>query len=956
MSIIIPSLYLLSGICVYAMVSHLFFGLRSPLDYRHLLFSGLCLLSVLFAFSHIQMSQMTDIDEFITALKWNLAAALAFVTLFLWFIACYSGKRPLHLLIGLSILFAVLCVVNFTQPYSLQFDNISGLRTLRMPWGETLTRAEGHNGGLAFFTAVAILLVFIYAFYILAKHNRHSRATLGMKLAVGLFFICAIEGILARLSIINFVELGVFGYLGMVVLMSLVLSHETQQRLLKSENRFRSLIEQSPFSIQIVAPDGRTLHVNSAWEKLWGVKADTVIDYNILADKQLVEHGVMPIIEEGLAGIASEIPPFVCNPADNPTALGPFRDRWLRAFIYPVKEVDESIREAVLIHEDVTEKKHTEDAIRLISAGVAAETGEHFFQELMQSLARLFNADFSFIAQLDEHDPQRVNTLVVCAHGKIVSNFSYDLRNTPCANVVGNHTCAYPRDVQRLFPKDQLLPEMGVESYIGAPMFDAQGEPLGLIVVLDSKPLEHINQVREILEIFVARASAEVQRLRAESDIRRMAYQDYLTGLSNRAHLHEHLSEMLRQMRLTRGGGALLLIDLDHFKTINDALGHDVGDEVLLAVAQRLAETISERAFLARIGGDEFVVLMDTGPRHTDEAENAARELAQKVMEKLLSPIFIGERAFSIGASIGVTLFPENGENELDIMRHADMALYQAKSLGRSMIQFYLPSLQTAAANRLRLEEGLRRVIDNNELELYFQPLVDANGRMVGAETLLRWHHPELGDIPPSIFIPVAEETGLIKSIGGWVFEQACASYKRWQRNGAPFTGHLSINVCPWQFARPDFVAQVSDIINSHQIDASHLMLELTETAFLYDLKESVEKLEKLRGLGLKVALDDFGTGYSSLAYLKDLPLDLIKIDRAFVSELNPATEHPLVESIIAIGQHMELEVIAEGVETAMQLDILTKLGCVNFQGYFFSHPLPEADFLEWMARNQTTG
>ena len=280
------------------------------------------------------------------------------------------------------------------------------------------------------------------------------------------------------------------------------------------------------------------------------------------------------------------------------------------------------------------------------------------------------------------------------------------------------------------------------------------------------------------------------------------------------------------------------------------------------------------------------------------------------------------------------------------------MALYRAKNRGRGNTQFYLPDLLAAATSRLHLEEGLRHVINNDELKLHFQPQLDADGKMIGAEALLRWRHPEMGDIPPATFIPVAEETGLIHTIGRWVLDQACSSLNAWTQAGLPFRGHLSINVCPWQFVRPDFVTQIQECINYHQVDPRRLMLELTETALLYDLEDTIAKLKSLRDLGLQISMDDFGTGYSSLAYLKDLPLDQIKIDRAFVSELKDTDKHPLVETMIAIGQHMHLAVIAEGVETEMQRQVLVELGCANFQGFLFSVPLPESEFSEWLVRN----
>jgi diguanylate cyclase (GGDEF)-like protein/PAS domain S-box-containing protein len=717
-----------------------------------------------------------------------------------------------------------------------------------------------------------------------------------------------------------------------------------------SERRFRSLVEQSPFSIQVLSPTGWTRQVNAAWEKLWGVNAESLSGYNILHDQQLRDKGVMPYIEAGFAGEATELPPIVYNPADNLNPRGPVRDRWVRAYIYPIKDESGNIRDVILMHEDVTRKKRIEDAVRLVAAGVSAATGEDFFQQLAQRLAELFNADYAFIGVLDEQDTQRINTLTVWAHEQTAPNISYSLAGTPCANVMNQSTCAYSTNVQRLFPDDHLLVEMGAESYIGTPLYDAQNIPLGLIVVLDSKPLAHTDQAQEIIEIFSARAGAELVRLRAEARIRRMAYRDYLTGLANRAQLHESLTGALNEARQRGTVGALVLIDLDHFKTINDALNHDVGDDVLCAVSRRLEEVVAGNALVARLGGDEFALLMDTGCADITTAAQAAQALAGEILEKLSSPIFLGARALSIGASIGVVLFPENVETEMDILRRVEMALYRAKGLGRGNIQFYAPGLQVAATARLQIEEGLRRAIDRNELALHFQPQLDARDQMIGAEALLRWRHPELGDIPPEIFIPVAEETGLIHAIGRWVFDRACGQLNAWLKSGAPFSGRLSINVCPWQFARPDFVQLVQECIARHQINPDLLMLELTETALLHDLDGTISKLQTLRALGLHVSLDDFGTGYSSLAYLKDLPLDQIKIDKKFVGDLDQSREHSLVEIMVAISRYMQLEIVAEGVETEIQRDILLKLGCGIFQGFLFCEPLPEKQFLQWLS------
>jgi diguanylate cyclase (GGDEF)-like protein/PAS domain S-box-containing protein len=724
-----------------------------------------------------------------------------------------------------------------------------------------------------------------------------------------------------------------------------------QAALHSSEIRFRSLMEQSPFSIQVLSPDGQTLQVNPAWEHLWGMKAEALAGYDILQDPQLVDKGVMPYIKKGFTGEATEIPPIAYHPS--PVVRGPASDRWIRAYIYPLKDEAGTVREVILMHEDVTEKKHVEDAIRLIAAGVSSETGASFFRGLVTQLAKIFDADYAFIGVLDKLEPLTVTTLAAFAHGQIASNMTYPLEATPCKNVMGQQTCVYPQGVRQLFPEDTLLQDMGAESYIGTPLFDSAGQALGLIAVLDSKPMQDSAMFVDILEIFAARSSAEIQRLRAEEYVQRMAFHDYLTGMPNRAKLHAHLSEAIEQSKNRDGHGAVLLIDLDHFKTINDALGHEMGDLVLREVARQLEEIVTGRAFAARMGGDEFIAVIADNDPDDETASVKSRQLAEDIMAKLAAPFTVGERILNIGASIGIALFPQPGATTLDALRCVDMALYRAKEMGRNNIQFFLPAMQALADERLLLERGLHQALANKELVLNFQPQLNSTGQVTGAEVLLRWHHPERGVIMPETFIPVAEESGVIHLVGEWVLDHACERLAGWADTGIPFHVHLSVNVSPWQFAHPDFVQKVRRIVAKHSADPRQLMLEITESALLDDLEETISKLEELRSMGIRTSLDDFGTGYSSLSYLKDLPLDELKIDQSFVKQLGPGSNNPLVEAIIAVGQHLGLEVIGEGVESAMQQNILNEMGCHNFQGYLFSHPLPEKEFLVWLGKNQ---
>jgi len=601
------------------------------------------------------------------------------------------------------------------------------------------------------------------------------------------------------------------------------------------------------------------------------------------------------------------------------------------------------------IVKDVTARKRSEDALRYIAIGVTGdmrETGDEFYQQMVNHLAKSFGAKYAFIGLLDDNDSTLINTIAMSMDGETAENISYSLQNSPNANVTGQKIYSYPENVQSQFPKDALLRDMAIESYIAAPLYNVKKILVGLIVVLDTKPITELDQVKSILEIFAARASAEIERLKAEYRIHKMAYRDYLTGLANRAAFHEHISKILKTSRRKKISGAMLLIDLDHFKTINDALSHDVGDNVLKLVSQRLSEIRDGNIFLARMGGDEFAaIITDEHPVEESSFVKHIQKVSKDIVTMLSKPLYLDNRILSIGASIGVVLFPQQGNTELDIIRRADMALYRAKNSGRGNVQFFIPALQDIVDDRLQIERGLRHAIDNNELVLNYQPQFDKNGQYIGAEALLRWQHIQLGPISAQRFIPIAEESGLIHAIGEWVINETCRQIHEWQSINVKFDHHIAINVSAWQFANPDFIKQVIESMAKYKIQPHQIVLELTETTLLHDIDEAIIKLEKFRSIGIKIALDDFGTGYSSLAYLKDMPLDFLKIDKIFVRELSIANDHPLVETIIVMGQHMHLDVIAEGVETATQRDVLTELGCKKFQGYYFSKPLCADDF-----------
>ncbi|HEY8587074.1 MAG TPA: EAL domain-containing protein [Rhodanobacter sp.] len=442
---------------------------------------------------------------------------------------------------------------------------------------------------------------------------------------------------------------------------------------------------------------------------------------------------------------------------------------------------------------------------------------------------------------------------------------------------------------------------------------------------------------------------AEIKvRQEAELDLRHAAYHDALTGLPNRLRAMYTLADLIAEAAQSRQHGAVLMIDLDNFKTINDSLGHHVGDRVLETIADSLLAVAPSDSTVARLGGDEFVVLLGTLDADADATAAHALQVAELILKRLAAPLAIDTRALGVGASIGVALFPSHGDSAADVMRCADIALYRAKGSGRNASRLFLPYMQRDADARMDLERGLREALEHERFSLRFQPQVTMRGKLVGAEALLRWNHPQLGEVSPEIFIPVAEQTGLIGAVGSWVVASVCEHIREWHELGLNFGGRLSVNVSPWQIANPHFAETLHAQVTAAGVEPSMLTLELTESALLGDFDAALRTLHQLSAAGFRLALDDFGTGYSSLAYLQRLPLDELKIDRSFVNTLQPSETHPLAGFIIDVGRRLGMTTIAEGVETPQQKAMLEFLRCDLVQGYHICAPLNAADFQRW--------
>ncbi len=437
---------------------------------------------------------------------------------------------------------------------------------------------------------------------------------------------------------------------------------------------------------------------------------------------------------------------------------------------------------------------------------------------------------------------------------------------------------------------------------------------------------------------------------RAEAEIERLAYHDALTGLPNRVLFLDRLTQALAASRRNRRCGAVLFVDLDHFKRINDVHGHALGDAVLREVAQRLEYYLRLEDTVARLGGDEFVILLPDLSADLEDAGSLALAVAEKIRSALENPVVIDSQEYVTGASIGITLFPKDAESVDDLMREADTAMYRAKERGRNTLAYFEPTMQEAIIERYALERELREAVRERSLELHLQSQVDADGRVIGAEALVRWRHPQRGLVMPASFIPLAEESGLIVPIGEWVLREACLLIARLDAEGRGL--RISVNVSPRQFHQADFVQRVKEILAVTGADPTYLTLEITETLLVEHASESVARMTELARVGLRFAIDDFGTGYSSLAYLKRLPLFELKIDKSFVQDIpHDSNDVALVETILSMARHLHFEVVAEGVENAAQLVFLRQQGCERFQGYHFHRPQEMRAWVEQLSR-----
>lgn len=466
--------------------------------------------------------------------------------------------------------------------------------------------------------------------------------------------------------------------------------------------------------------------------------------------------------------------------------------------------------------------------------------------------------------------------------------------------------------------------------------------------------LTAIKNADDAVSHYISVSSDITQRKKDADNMHFMAYYDTLTGLPNRVLLQDRLKQALAQSNRNQQHGAVFVLDIDHFKVINDSLGHLIGDELLKVIAKRLTSCIREEDTISRMGGDEFVVLLADLGADKKNAISHATNVADKIIQNISEPTTIDDNKLQITVSIGIAMFPEDTDNITELVKLADNAMYKVKKLGRNNYKFVTPSLQKEADKRLSVQHGLHAALKESQFKLFYQPQINFKTQAIsGVEALIRWQTPHKGLIYPDDFIKISEETGLIIPIGTWVLEEACRTICAWNKLPSPPAPCLSINLSVRQFQQKNFISEIRRVMLQNGVQPQQLELELTESVLIHDLEDSKRKLFELRDMGVRLAIDDFGTGYSSLQYLKNLPIDVLKIDQFFINDLTMGgNDEAIVQTIITLAKNLNLWVVAEGVVSKKQYDYLKLIDCDSYQGYYYSKPVPGNQLLALMENN----
>ncbi|WP_064036877.1 bacteriohemerythrin [Methylomonas methanica] len=672
-----------------------------------------------------------------------------------------------------------------------------------------------------------------------------------------------------------------------------------EAKLRDSESRLRAIIENEPECIKIVDANGNLVQMNPAGLKMIEAEsAEHVIGKPVLS-VIAPEHrkAFADMHERIIAGKSEQLEYEIIGIKGG--------RRWVDTHAVPMKEADGHMVH-LAVTRDINERKYAENQLRIAATVFESQEGM-LVTDANQIILRV-NKAFTRITGYSSAD-------VVGKSPRILQSGQHkqEFYNAMWEQV--RKTGAWEGEIWNRRKNGEIYPE-----YLAIAAVKNQQESI-------------THYVGTLTDITLRKAS--------EEEIERLAFYDPLTRLPNRRLLQDRLKPALALSQRSDRKGALLFIDLDNFKALNDTLGHDMGDLLLQQVAERLNACVRENDTVARLGGDEFVIMLEGLREQTFEAVRQSEAIGNKILAAINQPFQLGTHEYLSTSSIGIALFDGHDHSD-ELLKRADIAMYQAKTSGRNALCFFDPHMQHIITARVSLEEELRKALVGQQLQLYYQIQVESPGHPVGVEALIRWFHPERGLVSPSEFIPLAEETGLILSIGQWVLEKACIQLHAWQQELVTSKLALSVNVSAKQFFQTDFAAQVQACIQRYAINPKLLKLELTESILIKNIEDTIAIMNALGEIGVQFSLDDFGTGYSSLQYLKKLPLTQLKIDQSFVRDIaSDKGDQTIVRTIVAMATSLNLSVIAEGVETEEQLQLLSSLGCSNYQGYLFSRPVP---------------
>jgi diguanylate cyclase (GGDEF)-like protein/PAS domain S-box-containing protein len=685
-------------------------------------------------------------------------------------------------------------------------------------------------------------------------------------------------------------------------------AEETKLALHRSENRYRQLVDDSPTPI-LLLQDEKIVFLNKAARQTLAISETA----------QLINEPVSKLFHDGPPELLKSQLKLLRNHNSRP-----YQAAFMRAdgvvilvevFVSPAEH--DGAPATQLVFTDVTQRIDSEAKLQQ-AVQIIEHTMEGVFITDKQGLIDSVNPAFSEITGYAEDE-------IINQHPRrLISNkHSPEFFDEIWSEV--NQTGSWRGEIWNQRKNEEIFPAWMTISSVQ----DEQGATVHYVAVFSD-----ITSIKQ-----------------TQSQLEHLAHHDSLTNLPNRLLFEDRLEHAIAQAKRQKRQLAVLFLDLDRFKNINDSLGHAMGDDLLKEVATRLQNILRDDDTAARLGGDEFTVLVEN-----IEDPSQAAVVASKIQENFKAPFMIAGRELHVTTSIGISIFPEDGEDVADLTKNADAAMYQAKEQGRNSYRYYTSELTRTAFERLLLETELRSALQQNQLLLYYQPQISMhNGEMTGAEAVLRWHHPRLGIIPPARFIPLAEESGLIHEIGNWVLQEACEQTRYLNRQGL-FNGRMAINLSVRQIMQTDLILRFEQIIAESGCPPDMLQLEVTEGIFMGQMKHSVPVLDVFKKLGVSIAIDDFGTGYSSLSYLKQLPIDKLKIDRSFIRDMpHDSDAVAITQAIVSLGKNLGLRITAEGIETMAQQSLLQKMGCQEGQGYLYSPPVPAETFEEMLLEGRRT-